>query len=634
MNDGPSYGGQRNQPSRGFGNQNNQRYSNQGQGGPGGPYQSRGPGGFGGNNQGQAGPNRPRFGGPPRGQGGQGGQGGQDNRFNQRPNHQSNNRNDDRQSDRPPPIEILHLDEHFVVIKKPVGVQTAAIRSRQATALDITREELKSRRERNLRVFTVHEIDKDASGVLVFARTDEATIELRRQFRSRVTDRMYLALIEADLPTENVQPVTIRSRIIENRRGVAETVPDQDAAPTGPDKPLAAVTHVRTVASLDGLTLVRIRAETDHAYQLRAHMSEAGTPVAGDRAYRTRRKDIPRLALHLSEVAFEHPITQKKIRFASIAPAPFYELVGKTAPDGAPVARSIDAEGKSQPTHWDSVSEWYDDLLNDRGSDLYQRVLIPGTMRMLGNVRSTSVLDIACGQGILSRALAERGAQVVGIDGAPRLIQRARELTSPDHTISYGEGDAQALEPAIKATVGEEFEPFDSAVCLMALMNIEDLEASMRSASCALKPGGSFVGVILHPAFRAPRQTSWGWLGAKPESQKQFRRIDSYMSVAPVKITMNPGAAASGKDAITTTTFNRPISEYMTAAAKAGLFINGFEEWISPRESQPGPRADEENRARREFPMFLAFRAVRTETVENQPETKVAIEAEADTFEE
>lgn len=363
-------------------------------------------------------------------------------------------------------------------------------------------------------------------------------------------------------------------------------------------------------------------------------MSEAGTPVAGDRAYRTRRKDIPRLALHLSEVAFEHPITQKKIRFTSIAPAPFYELVGKPAPDGAPVAKSIDAEGNSQPTHWDSVSEWYDDLLNDRGSDLYQRVLIPGTLRMLGNVRSTSVLDIACGQGILSRALAERGAQVVGIDGAPRLIERARELGNPGETISYGEGDAQALEPAIKATVGDEFEPFDSAVCLMALMNIEDLDAAMRSAACALKPGGSFVGVILHPAFRSPRQTSWGWLGAKPEAQKQFRRIDSYMSVAPVEITMNPGAAASGKDAITTTTFNRPISAYMTSAAKAGLFINGFEEWISPRESQPGPRADEENRARREFPMFLAFRAVRTETVENQPETKVAIESEADTFEE
>ena len=75
----------------------------------------------------------------------------------------------------PDSIEILHLEEHFVVVKKPVGVVTAAVRSRSATALDLTREELKRRRERNLRVFPVHEIDRDASGVLVFARTDEAT---------------------------------------------------------------------------------------------------------------------------------------------------------------------------------------------------------------------------------------------------------------------------------------------------------------------------------------------------------------------------------------------------------------------------------------------------------------------------
>lgn len=133
------------------------------------------------------------------------------------------------------------------------------------------------------------------------------------------------------LPTP---PTTIRSRIIENSRGVGESVDDHEAAPAGPNRPHAAVTHVRPVASRDGLTLVRLRAETDHPYQLRAHMSESGTPVAGDRAYRTRRDDIPRLALHLGEVTFSHPITGEKTRFASPAPAPFYELVGKAPPSG------------------------------------------------------------------------------------------------------------------------------------------------------------------------------------------------------------------------------------------------------------------------------------------------------------
>jgi 23S rRNA-/tRNA-specific pseudouridylate synthase/2-polyprenyl-3-methyl-5-hydroxy-6-metoxy-1,4-benzoquinol methylase len=495
-----------------------------------------------------------------------------------------------------------------VVVKKPVGVVTAAVRSRRATALDITREELKRRRERNLRVFPIHEIDRDASGVLVFARTDEATAELRRQFRSRASDRVYIALIEGEIDPKT-PPTTIRSRLIENARGVGQSVEDHEAAPAGPDKPRAAVTHVRPVATRDGLTLVRMRAETDHPYQLRAHMSEAGTPIAGDRAYRSRREDIPRVALHLAEVSFEHPLSGGKVKFSNPGPNPFYELVGKSPPRGAAPSKTVSAEGEAKPTHWDSVSEWYDDLIGGKGNDLYERVLIPGTLDLLsgalGDLRERTVLDIACGQGVLSRALAERGSSVLGFDAAAGLVERARELGDGEGRIEYREGDARA----IGSVAGER--SFDAAVCLMALMNIDDLGAAMRGAAEALNPGGVFVGVMLHPAFRTPRQTAWGWIGERAEDQRQFRRIDAYLSESSAEITMNPGAAAGGKEAVTTTTFHRPISAVVRAAADAGLMVDRLDEWVSPRESGPGPRADEENRARGEIPMFLALRAVR-----------------------
>ncbi len=493
------------------------------------------------------------------------------------------------------------------------------MRSRQATALDLTREELKRRRERNLRVFPVHEIDRDASGVLVFARTDEATAALRRQFRSRGSDRLYLALIEGEIDP-STPPTTIRSRLIENARGVGESVDDHDAAPSGPNKPRAGVTHVRPVATRDGLTLVRLRAETDHPYQLRAHRSEAGTPIAGDRAYRTRRDDIPRLALHLAEVSFEHPVTGMKEKFTCPAPAPFYELVGKTPPQGAKPSESIDAEGNAQPTHWDNVSAWYDDLIGGRGNDLYEQVLIPGTLDLLVDAIGTigeqpfedrTLLDIACGQGVLSRALAERGGRVTGIDAAPGLVERARAQGDAGGRIVYAEGDAQALDAAL-ATCGGQAGPFDGGVCLMALMNIADLDAAMTSAARALRAGAPLVCVILHPAFRSPRQTSWGWIGRDPASQKQFRRVDAYMGESSVEITMNPGSAASGEEAVTTTTFHRPIGAYVRAASDAGFVIDHLDEWVSPRASEDGPRAPEENRARREIPMFLAFRAIRT----------------------
>lgn len=618
---------QRGQGGNNQGYGNGPRYGDQDRRGPGGPRQGGGHGGPGqrGNQGGQrgggygSGNDRGGYGGgrPPGRPSGRptGRPGGRPPQFQPR-GHDRN----EQQENTGATIDIIHLDEHIMVIKKPVGPMTAAVHSRQATALDLARNELRTRRERNLRVFPIHEIDRDASGILVFARTDEATEALRRQFRSRGADRIYLALIEADLDAQNTQPSTIRSRLIENARGVAESVPDYDAAPTGPNKPRAAVTHVRTVASRDGLTLVRLRAETDHPYQLRAHMSECGTPIAGDRAYRSRRDDIPRLALHLAEVSFEHPVTNAKVHYTSPAPAPFYDLVGKPAPKGSAPAKSVDAEGNSKPTHWDTVSEWYDDMIGGKGNDLYDQVLIPRTLDLMGETHGRTILDIACGQGVLSRALAQRGSRVVGIDAAAGLIERARQLGDADGKITYAEGDAKALAPAIAAAFGEDAadnaEQFDAAVSLMALMNIDDLDAAMKSAARALKPGGSFVGVILHPAFRAPRQSSWGWMGPTASTQRQFRRVDSYLSESAIEITMNPGAASSGEDKITTTTFNRPISSYVRALADAGFALTALEEWISPRESQPGPRAEEENRARQEFPMFLAFRAERVGVTE------------------
>lgn len=74
---------------------------------------------------------------------------------------------------------------------------------------------------------------------------------------------------------------------------------------------------------------------------------------------------------------------------------------------------------------------------------------------------------------------------------------------------------------------------------------------------------------------------------------------------------MNPGSAAHGKDAVVTLTYHRPIQHYVRAFAQAGLLLDSLEEWSSMRTSQPGPRAAEENRARREIPMFLALRGVK-----------------------
>jgi hypothetical protein len=152
---------------------------------------------------------------------------------------------------------------------------------------------------------------------------------------------------------------------------------------------------------------------------------------------------------------------------------------------------------------------------------------------------------------------------------------------------------------------------FDAIACVMALANIEPIEPVLHSCAALLRPGGIWLAVLPHPAFRAPRQTSWGWDRSAEGGPRQFRRVDGYLSPAQVRIVANPGGVARGDAAIETWTFHRPLQSYLRALGNAGLWVEALEERPSLRNSQPGPRAAAENRARREIPLFLALRARR-----------------------
>ncbi|MEO0629512.1 MAG: SAM-dependent methyltransferase, partial [Planctomycetota bacterium] len=137
--------------------------------------------------------------------------------------------------------------------------------------------------------------------------------------------------------------------------------------------------------------------------------------------------------------------------------------------------------------------------------------------------------------------------------------------------------------------------------------------ATLAGIAARLSPGAPFVAVMLHPTFRSPRQTAWGWDTTGRGAHKQYRRVDAYLSESCTPITMNPGKAAHGASPVETVTFHRPLSAYVRSLTSAGFAIEAMEEWPSLRTSEPGPRADEENRARAEIPLFLGIRAVRSE---------------------
>jgi SAM-dependent methyltransferase len=189
---------------------------------------------------------------------------------------------------------------------------------------------------------------------------------------------------------------------------------------------------------------------------------------------------------------------------------------------------------------------------------------------------------------------------VLGVDVSERLIEAANERST--QRTSFRVHNAQELDTL-------DADAFDAGVCVMALMNIDDLGSVMRGVSSKLKPGGRFVAVISHPAYRVMGGSAWGWAhDERSNLPVQFRRIDRYMSATSTPIVMNPGEVAKGAPPITTITHHRPMSAYISAGTDAGMMLSGCEEWVSDRVSEPGPRANAENQAREEIPLFMALR--------------------------
>lgn len=551
----------------------------------------------------------------------------------------------------PPAIRVVHEDADVIVVDKPAGLLTANIPGEVRPALfEFLKRYVRNSRPRPRRdpnadidaprarsagqgVYVIHRLDKEASGLLVFATSEKAFGWLKDDFKAKRVHRLYTALVEGEWGEPGMQ-TTIQSFLYEPPEGgPVRSIPSESFRGAGKaagnkdeTQPKPAVTHVKVLAIGHGMSLVQVRLETGRKHQIRAHLSERGHPIVGDPRYGAKIDPLGRLGLHASELGFTHPGTGQTVRYSSPAPANFYAAVGQKPPAGA-TSEATDRATTPPPSHapsradgprgadtsWEQVAEWYDQMQGDAGeagSDHYREVILPGTIRLVQPTAGMRVLDVGCGQGIVSRALAGLGAEVLGIDASPGLIEAAKARGSEGGRARYGAGDAGALEAAVQSLGAGGPGSFDASACVMALGNIEPLEPVFRGVSALLKPGGRFVAVISHPCFRAPGQTSWGWDDA---GRSQYRRVDGYLSSGQHKIDMHPGLAAHGKaggDAVTWS-FHRPIQTYVRLLAGAGLMIDAVEEWSSRRVSQPGPRAAAEDRARREIPLFLALRAVK-----------------------
>ncbi len=248
---------------------------------------------------------------------------------------------------------------------------------------------------------------------------------------------------------------------------------------------------------------------------------------------------------------------------------------------------------RQDDTTWETSSSWYDKIVGTQGHYYHQQVILPRVLHLLEKEKRPHVhlLDLACGQGILSRRL-PKGMKYLGIDGSASLIRSAKKY-DPKSPHQFAVHD-------LSHPLDLPFKEFSHATCILAVQNIADPSALFHTAFAHLKLGSPFIIVLNHPAFRIPRQSSWGI----DESKKlQYRRVDRYMTELKIPIQTQPSRQEASEQ---TWSFHHPISYFSAELKKAGFVIDEIEEWCSDKKSI-GKTAAMENRSRQEFPLFLTI---------------------------
>lgn len=218
-----------------------------------------------------------------------------------------------------PKLRIIYEDDDLIVVNKQPGLLTVPTHqgSVETTALSILRAYVK-RQNARAGVYTVHRLDRETSGVLVFARSEKLQHYMRTYWRQLVTERKYVALAEGVLNpregkittwlTEDDSTMVVYSSPVDNGGDIA-------------------ITNYKTLnISADGLySLVELHLETGRTNQIRVHLASKGCPVVGDRKYGHGNESSPidRLCLHAQVLEFIHPVTERKVRFESPMPKEF-----------------------------------------------------------------------------------------------------------------------------------------------------------------------------------------------------------------------------------------------------------------------------------------------------------------------
>jgi 23S rRNA pseudouridine1911/1915/1917 synthase len=216
----------------------------------------------------------------------------------------------------PPPLEILHEDNHLLAVSKPAGVASAHFQGDNQTIDRLVKHYLKVKYDRPGNVFLgiVHRLDKPVTGVLLFARTSKAAARLSEQFREGTVEKVYWVVVEGAVAAE---AGSLEDWLKVDRSASSKRVEVVVAMESGARQ---ALLHFQKLGEHGGLTLLEVRPQTGRTHQLRVQLAHRGHPVYGDARYGSIHTFGRAIALHARSLTFMHPVRYEPITLTAEVP--------------------------------------------------------------------------------------------------------------------------------------------------------------------------------------------------------------------------------------------------------------------------------------------------------------------------
>lgn len=227
-----------------------------------------------------------------------------------------------RQVEAAPGIKILYKDDSIIAIDKPSGLLTVGTEKEKTnTAYSLLSHFVKTENKSN-KIFIVHRLDRDTSGVLVFARNTMVRDVLQEYWHNEDHRREYAALVCGKVEERNGR---IESWLKENANLQVYSSHRKDDGQH-------AITHWELIQQNEEFSLLKVVPETGRRNQIRVHLSDIGFPIVGDRRYGKGQNPIERLGLHATLLAFKHPVSGETMLFESPVPRSFFKMSQSSGP--------------------------------------------------------------------------------------------------------------------------------------------------------------------------------------------------------------------------------------------------------------------------------------------------------------